>query len=196
METKSENQMALTPPLTPCLDLEALPERLTDGQLMQLVQMSKEPLPAPEPCDDKHFAQCIRLMSAVLPKQSKDEIAGKLFVAGYQRILQGYPKDAISYLAEQAMTRCRWFPTIAECVEILQDWKRSDSITRQRSRILQIIRRENEERREEAARASRNLEPMTADEIAALPEPVIALGLSCGALKRLPDGTIVHNEGE
>jgi hypothetical protein len=92
------------------------------------------------------------------------------------------------------MSRCRWFPTIAECIDILQDWRRSDNVTRQRSRILQIIRRENEERREEAARASRNSEPMTADEIAALPEPIIALGISCGALKRLPDGTIVHNE--
>jgi hypothetical protein len=133
-------------------------------------------------------------MSAVLPKQSKDELAGKLFVAAYQRILQTYPKDAISFLAEQSMTRCRWFPTIAECLEILQEWRRNDVETRKRSRILQAIRHEQEARRSEAYAAKRVIRPMTADEVAALSEPMVALGLSCGALKRLDDGTVVYNQ--
>lgn len=158
--------------------------------------LTREPLPPPEACDDQHFAKCFRLMSAVLPKQSKDELAGKLFVAGYQRILQAYPKDAISFLAEQAMTRCRWFPTIAECIEILQEWRRSDAETRRRSHILQAIRREEEARRIDQREASRDMRPMTPEEVAALPEPVISLGLSCGALKRLDDGTVVFNEEE
>lgn len=179
---------------TTSLNLEALPERLTDSQLGELVALTKEQLPAAEPCDDRHFAQCFRLMSAVLPKQSKDELAGKLFVAAYQRILQTYPKDAISFLAEQSMTRCRWFPTIAECLEILQEWRRNDVETRKRSRILQAIRHEQEARRSEAYAAKRVIRPMTADEVAALSEPMVALGLSCGALKRLDDGTVVYNQ--
>ena len=163
---------------------------------MQLVEAAKQPLPLAEPCDDRHFAQCFRLMSAVLPKQSKDELAGKLFVSAYQRILQSYPKDAISYLAEQAMTRCRWFPTIAECIEILQEWRRNDQHTRHRSHLLQVIRREQEARRQDEYAKRHPARPMTAAEVAALPEPMIALGLSCGALKRLDDGTVIYKEGE
>lgn len=178
------------------ISLEALPERLTDNQLGELVALTREPLPPPEACDDQHFAKCFRLMSAVLPKQSKDELAGKLFVAGYQRILQSYPKDAISFLAEQAMTRCRWFPTIAECIDILQEWRRSDAETRKRSQMLQAIRREQETRHIEQREASRNLQPLTADDVAALPEPMISLGISCGALRRLDDGTVILNEGQ
>lgn len=196
MEQSAASKTGLMQPWTASLNLEALPERLTDNQLRELVALTREPLPAPEACDDQHFAKCFRLMSAVLPKQSKDELAGKLFVAGYQRILQGYPKDAISFLAEQAMTRCRWFPTIAECIDIIQEWRRSDEHTRKRSFVLQAIRREQEARRIEQHQASRQVKPMTAEEVAALPEPMIALGLSCGALKRLDDGTVIYNEGE
>lgn len=194
METRK--LMGLMQPSTTSLNLEALPERLTDSQLQELVALVREPLPAPEPCDDQHFAKCFRLMSAVLPKQSKDELAGKLFVAAYQRLLQGYPKDAISYLAEQAMSRCRWFPTIAECLDILQEWRRMDVHTRQRSYIRQAIHREQEARRLEASQKARITRAMTPEEIAALPEPMIALGLGCGALKRLDDGTVIYNEGE
>lgn len=194
MET--EKQTGLMQPSTASLNLAALPERLTDSQLRELVALLSEPLPAPEPCDDQHFAKCFRLMSAVLPKQSKDELAGKLFVAAYQRILQSYPKDAISYLTEQAMNRCRWFPTIAECIDILQEWRRMDDHTRKRSYIRQAIYREQEARRLEASQKNRLTRAMTAEEVAALPEPMVALGISCGALKRLDDGTVIYNEGE
>lgn len=135
-------------------------------------------------------------MSAVLPKQSKDELAGKLFVAAYQRVLQSYPKDAISYLTEQAMNRCRWFPTIAECIDILQEWRRMDDHTRKRGYIRQAIHREHEARRIEQIEKNRLTRPMTVEEVASLPAPMIALGISCGALKRLDDGTVIYNEGE
>jgi hypothetical protein len=133
-------------------------------------------------------------MSAVLPKQSKDELAGKLFVSAYQRILQSYSKDAISYLAEHSMTRCRWFPTIAECIDILQEWRRNDEHTRQRSYIRQAINREHEARRLEESQKNRRSAPMTAEELAALPEQLINLGIGCGALKRLEDGTVIYNQ--
>lgn len=194
MET--EKQTELMQPSTASLNLAALPDRLTDNQLRELVALLSEPLPPAEPCDDQHFAKCFRLMSAVLPKQSKDELAGKLFVAAYQRILQSYPKDAISYLTEQAMNRCRWFPTIAECIDILQEWRRMDDHTRKRSYIRQAIHREQEARRLEASQKNRLTRAMTAEEVAALPAPMIALGISCGALKRLDDGTVIYNEGE
>lgn len=135
-------------------------------------------------------------MVAVLPKQAKDEIDGKLFVAAYQRMLGGYPKDAISYLAEHSMAHCRWFPTIAECIDILQGWRRDDQDTRYRNKVLQIVRREQNARHEEAEaqRRKRNIRPITQAEIASMSEDLIALGIQVGALKKLDDGMIVPNE--
>lgn len=151
-------------------------------------------LPEPAPCDEQHFVKCIRLMDAVLPKQSKDMVSGKLFVMGYQRVLQGYPKDAISYLAEQAMRRCRWFPTIAECIDIIEEWRRDDEAVRYRAKAQQIANRERQRRREIEERARREAQrPITADDIAKMSEDMIALGIRCGALVRLEDGTVTTN---
>lgn len=189
-------RMASQQPLMTFSELQSLPERLTDDQLHNLLAIAREPLKAPEACDPKHFAQCFKFMVAVLPKQAKDEIDGKLFVAAYQRMLGGYPKDAISYLAEHSMAQCRWFPTIAECIDILQKWQRDDDDTRYRNKVLQIVRREQNARREDAEKERRKstMRPITMAEISTMSESLISLGIEIGALKKLEDGTVVPNE--
>ena len=189
-------RMASQQPLMTFSELQSLPERLTDDQLTNLLAIVREPLKAPEACSPQHFAQCIKFMVAVLPKQAKDEIDGKLFVAAYQRMLGGYPKDAISYLAEHSMAQCRWFPTIAECIDILQKWQRDDDDTRYRNKVLQIVRREQNARREDAEKERRKstMRPITMAEISTMSESLISLGIEIGALKKLEDGTVVPNE--
>ncbi len=109
------------------LDLETLPERLTDEQWAMVKQVRDAPLPCLPPCDDRHLAQALRMMLAVLPRQQSDDLAGELFVEAYRRQLGDQPSAAITYLADQAMRQCRWFPTIAECLEILSGWRRCDA---------------------------------------------------------------------
>ena len=157
------------------------------------MQSISKPLPDPTPCTDEHFGKCFKFMGAVLPKQSRDALDGKLFLQAYQRMLQGYPKDAISFLAEQSMARCKWFPTISECLTILKDWTRNDEETRFADKARQIVSREVAARREEQIEMERRIKPkMTAEEIAGLPEHLVEIGLKCGALKRLDDGTVVE----
>lgn len=134
-------------------------------------------------------------MDAVLPKQSKDMVSGKLFVMGYQRVLQGYPKDAITYLAEQSMRRCRWFPTIAECIDIIDEWRRDDADIRRRQKAQQIASRERK-RRDELERMA-NQQPLadiTPEQIAQMSPTMIELGIKCGALARLEDGTVIATD--
>jgi hypothetical protein len=159
------------------------------------MQSLSQPLPDPTPCSDEHFGKCFKFMVAVLPKQSKDALDGKLFLQAYQRMLQSYPKDAISFLAEQSMARCKWFPTIAECLTILKDWTRDDEETRFADKARQIVSRELAARRDDQIEMERRNKPkMTPEEIAGLPDHVVQIGLKCGALRKLDDGTIVDSD--
>jgi hypothetical protein len=134
-------------------------------------------------------------MDAVLPKQSKDMVSGKLFVMGYQRVLQGYPKDAIAYLAEQSMRRCRWFPTIAECIDIIDEWRRDDADVRQRQKAQQIANRERKRRQEIESMAKRQpLPEITPEQIEEMSPNMIEIGIKCGALMRLDDGTVIATD--
>lgn len=190
------------PPLKTLSDLERLPARLTDTELSALKEVASAPLPLPAACDDLHFAQCFRLMSAVLPKQSKDELDGKLFVAAYRRILQEYSRDAISYLTEEAMRNCRWFPTIAECLQILESYRRDDDDTRFKAAIHARINQENRHRWEEERQAELDRPPvivrnqLTQEDVDCLPPYLVKLGLSLKTIEYDETGKLVPVEWE
>lgn len=124
------------------LDLESLPERLDDDQLTMVRKIATAPLPCLPPVTERHLAQCLRVMLAVLPRQQSDDLAGELFVAAYYRQLGHMPTDQISYLADQATKQCRWFPTIAECLEIASGWRRCDADTLRQSKAWGRYHRE------------------------------------------------------
>ena len=71
-------------------------------------------------------------MQAALPMRFTDEDSGKLLIATYHRMLGNYCREAIAYLAERSLVECKWFPTIAECREILDGWRRDDEPARTR----------------------------------------------------------------
>lgn len=96
--------------------------------VQQARQIADAPLPQPEPCSDRHFNQCLRILLAALPKRNSDDLSGELLVSAYQRKLGGFCKDQISYLSDKALERCEWFPTIAECMAIIGEWKRNDDL--------------------------------------------------------------------
>lgn len=102
-------------------ELNSLPARLDDRQLRLVHEMSQLPVPAPERCDDEFFARCFRAI-AILPRQASDDTKGELQVKLYQRKLGNLPKPQISFLVDRALERCKWFPTIAECLAIAGEW--------------------------------------------------------------------------
>lgn len=106
-------------------------------------------------------------MLAVLPRQQADDVAGELFVRAYQRQLGHYSNEAISFLANKATERCKWFPTIAECLDILKDWHRDDQASTNQSLARAAVRWEMQARMESAMTAMK-LGEITQDEIDAL----------------------------
>lgn len=152
--------------------------------------MAAAPLPALPPCDGQHFAQCLRIMIAALPRQNADETTAELFVAAYRRKLGHLPKDAINHMTDQALERCKWFPTIMECLSIVESWTRDDEHVRQRDRAIAAVRWEKQDRMEEIMTALDRGEATQA-QVDAMPERWQSIAETRGLLRRLPEGGFV-----
>lgn len=152
-------------------------------------RIAAEPLPTLSPCGEKHFATCLRLMLAVLPKQNTDDLGGELFVGAYRRQLGEWPNEAISYLTERVTATCKWFPTIAECLEILRTWKRNDDAVMRKRKAQSLAYRERDARRTESM-PEINTEPLTQAHVDALPDSLRNIGLTLGYLVKDADGTV------
>lgn len=185
----------LPQPSTDDLDLTTLPERLDDAMLARVQDIATLPLPAPTPCDERHLNQCLRVMLAVLPRQAANELSGELFVAAYAKKLGHLPKDAVSFVADKAMERCRWFPTIAECLDYAAEWTRDDEHTRRKSQAARLALSERNARDRDYNRVRGNAwrdAKMSQAEIDKMPPQLIELGLSCRTLRRNAEGKVVE----
>lgn len=151
-------------------------------------EVADAPLPAPEACGEDHLRQVLRTLLAVLPKRGSDEVSGALLIEAYQAKLLVYPKDQISYLGDRAMERCQWFPTIAECREIMQGWRRDDDHVRRQQRASLAVRRECEARFDELMTRLACGQCDQA-EIDGLPERTRRIAEERGFLRRHEDGS-------
>jgi len=164
-------------------------------------EIANSPLPRLDPCDELTFNQALRIMLAVLPRQSSDEISGELFVTAYARMLIEYPADAITYMADRAMSECRWFPTIAECKDMLGDWRRNDGHIKRRREAMRIasaeLRARDNDRHKHDLMANKPWGfTMSQEWIDTLSPELVKLGLGCGALMMDECGKPVPFVGE
>jgi hypothetical protein len=165
---------------TDSLDLTALPERLDDRTLAAVKEIAAAPVPCLPSCDPTTLNQTLRMMLSALPRRHSDDISGELFVAAYQRKLGNLPKPQIDYLCDRALERCRWFPTIAECLEIVAEWRRRDEYTRRRAEAAEMAMREEMRRKADARKAKQA--SLTQQGVDNLCPELRAMGLKCGAL--------------
>lgn len=163
------SETALPRHSTDNLDLMNLPARLDDTLLARVEAIARAGIPELPPCDEVHFARTMRAMDSSLPKRSSDDASGELMLAVYRKRLGEYPREAINHMFNRAIDTCRWFPTVAECLELLAEWERSDPHTWRRNKAKSRAAWERETRMRDAmmelaARA------MPQVEIDALPE--------------------------
>lgn len=186
----STGEMVWLEPSTDSLDLSTLPERLDDEMLERVTDIARRPLPALSPCDRQRLVQALRMMLAVLPRRQADDVSGELFVAAYERQLGHYCNEAIEHLCDEAMRTCKWFPTIAECLEILSGWRRTDEAVRRKSEAERIASRERRERSWEKIRARQEepTPPITQEAVDAMDDTMRRLGVTCGAIIQDDDG--------
>jgi hypothetical protein len=95
--------------------------------IAQARKIADAPLPALEACSVSHFDECLRVLLASLPKRNSDDLSGDLLIRAYSGKLGGFSKEEINFLTDRALERCEWFPTIAQCLAIIGEWKRNDA---------------------------------------------------------------------
>jgi hypothetical protein len=146
------------------------------------------PLVAPTPCSDIDFAKFMRSLS-ILPSRADDEVTGKLRHALYQRFMAQYPREAIAYMVETAMTKYDWFPTPRQCLEILADW-RDTAAVEHKHRTTMAASAVRQERQARLADIMDALDRRALDQTAidALPEHIRKIGAERGFLRLHDDG--------
>lgn len=160
--------------------------RLDDQRLQQLTIIADSPLPAPIPCDAEEFAKLMRTMST-MPSRADDDDTGKLRLAVLRRVIGHYPREALAFLVERAITTLDWFPTPKQCLDILSGWQRSDDATQRRDSARRMVRAERKARFDDMMTALERREVGQAG-IDALPGRMREIAAERGFLRLHDDG--------
>ncbi|MEW9855914.1 hypothetical protein [Novosphingobium sp. M1R2S20] len=126
-------------------------------------------LPALAACSPNEFDKRLRVLLAALPKRNSDDISGQLLIDAYTGKLGGFPSEQIAFLCDTVLDRCQWFPTIAECLTILAEWKRDDEALKLQERAKSLVFWDNQARFEDTMAALARGD-VTQKEIDALPQ--------------------------
>lgn len=163
-----------------------LPIRLDDQRLTELAIIAESPLPALLPCDGEEFTKLIMTMGT-MARRADDETTGKLRLAILRRVIGQYPREAIAYMVETAITTLEWFPSPKQCLDILAGWKRNDEAVQAKASAVASVRAERLARFDDVMSALERREVDQAG-IDALPERVRAIGMERGFLRLHDDG--------
>ena len=122
--------------------------RLDDQQMNALAVVANAPLPALPPIGERDLKQSLAVLDSALPRRNSDDASGRLMLAAYERKLGQMPKEQFDHMCNAILERCRWFPTIAECLEIAGEWTRRDA--REKARAQNLMRIELQARMDDA----------------------------------------------
>ncbi|WP_333837947.1 hypothetical protein [Novosphingobium sp.] len=142
----------------------------------------------PEACPPQHLDKALMAMMAALPRQGKDAVSSAVMLRQYVLKLSKHPKEAIDHLWSASIDRLKWFPTVAECNEIIAEWTSRAAEQRHAKDIAgSRIKREKQARFEDAMRSLRKGE-LSQAEIDALPDKWKRHAVTAGHLWLLKDG--------
>lgn len=174
--------------------LATLPDRLDDAAMARVNEIANTPLPPLRATSPEHFASCLRSLS-ILPRRADDDCTGEHRAKLYARMLGHLPAEAISFLARTALEHCQWFPSIAECLEIVARWQRNDDAVRARRYAAVRAASEHEARFRELKIAILKGEVTEAD-LAALPERTLRMLDEIGLIRMDGESATLRNIGD
>lgn len=155
--------------------------------MTMLREIRDSALPAPASSDEVWFAQCMKAMD-ILPRRQDDQLGGKMRFSLYKRHLEGYSNEALSYLAEQATSTCHFYPSIAECLDILKAWPNRNRDAERQEKAGHLYQRELNARLDDTmSRLGRR--ELSDDEANALDDFTKRVAVEKGYLRKLRDDT-------
>ncbi|NOW44148.1 hypothetical protein FHW96_000275 [Novosphingobium sp. SG751A] len=142
---------------------------MTAEQRRDLRAIAAAPLPVLRTCSDEGFDRCMAALS-ILPRRKSGSDEGAVLLEVYRRALGGLPSAQLVWVVDTALVRLKWFPTIAELLEIAGEWRRDDEHARAQARAEAALRHDRQARYDGAMTALSRGE-MDQGAIDALPLP-------------------------
>ena len=130
----------------------------------------------------------------VLPKRRMSTEEAEAMLGLYQRHLGNMSGQQLTYMVDEAIKRHKFYPTVAELLEIAAEWQRDDEATRTRVAAEIALRRDARARLDDArARLRRTCwgvaDQVTDDELQGWPEGWLRIFEAEGFLRRREDGS-------
>lgn len=157
--------------------------------MASLEVVASSPLPRLEPAPREHVDRCLAFMEASLARRQQEGLSGDLFVATYRRMLGHLTKEAISFVTEEAIATCKWFPTVAECLEIAKRFVQPEHPFRAVRDMARGKLNVERNMRFREAMAAVESDEMSDEQITALPERWRGMFAEMGLVWALRDGT-------
>lgn len=168
--------------------LANLPARIDDQTISELRAICSCPTPRAEPAAPYYVDECVTTLLINLPKRAHGEDDGEILNRTYSAALKHYSARSLKFLAKRALAKCKWFPTIAECIEIIGEYRGDgEAFGALKVGAEARIRRELNMRMDEAVAALGRRE-LSQDAIDALPDLTKRVAAEKGYLWKWPDG--------
>ncbi|WP_165912251.1 hypothetical protein [Novosphingobium sp. PhB165] len=132
-------------------------------------------------------------LQSCLPSQQRNAISIEVQAEAYWQTLRRNSLAAIKHLEVQALNRCEWFPTIAECQCILSEFTGDSHLPNKRASVRRRVQDERQARLDEAMGRLSTGEASQA-EIDALPEKWKSIAETRSLLWRGDDGSYTLRE--
>lgn len=168
--------------------MASLPPRLDDDQLAYLARVADFAPPALQKANEDQVAQALRLMD-ILPRRADDDVRGALRQRIYFRKLSGYSYEALMRMVSKAIDTLDWFPSVAQCLALLDAQPSTPDQCRAISAKARILtERELQARQDEALQALK-MGQMDNARIAQLDKRTAHIAHTLGYVWHWPDGS-------
>lgn len=155
--------------------IPAFPDHISNTDLATLEAAAKATPPALKPADWEFSKRCVAMIANTLPSQRVSETGGQLKVGAYRIVLQGLSQEAVEWATTQILKEFDWCPSPHQMLEYAQRYQHPhDRIIRRATALIEYDKRNN--------RNSSQAPPLTQDDIDKMPEEMLSLGVSVGAI--------------
>lgn len=95
----------------------------TEDEARSLIAWANAPHGKEPAATVPQLTRCLEFIASVMPYRKVAEDTGKDRVAVYISMLRDASEPALAYMSRRVCAEKQWFPTPAECLSILKDWR-------------------------------------------------------------------------
>ena len=179
---------SLTPSVMTVLARAFEPNAVFSARDIELIEPIASAVATVQLADERCIRQSLGGLSAALPSQSSDAVAGKLKLATYHTMLAGCDERALAFACRRCLDDLDWMPTVHQLKERMACWVSPEESAIRRARA--IIRAGRREISDDAV-------TITAEQIRAMKPEFVSMGIGAGFItQEQVDAALNHAHDE